>query len=129
MGGNFKFQVQDSLLEYFFFEIWRSKKRISLSGKKPPLEIQNHNNLFRSITMVNHFKDHCLSLVLDHLHTMYFRVTSLEQLTLVVNKLKGYENSHKNILGIWCDLVWKVKLGHIFRKKSTSKTNVIKTCQ
>ena len=39
MGGNFKFQVQDSFLEYFFFEIWRSKKRISLSGKKPPLLI------------------------------------------------------------------------------------------
>ena len=38
MGGNFKFQVQDSFLEYFFFEIWRSKKRIALSGKKPPLE-------------------------------------------------------------------------------------------
>ena len=37
MGGNFEFQVQDSFLEYFFFEIWRSKKRISLSGKKPPL--------------------------------------------------------------------------------------------
>ena len=38
MGGNFKFQVQDSFFEYFFFEIWRSKKRIALSGKKPPLE-------------------------------------------------------------------------------------------
>ena len=37
MGGNFKFQVQDSFLEYFFFEIWRSKKRIALSGKKTPL--------------------------------------------------------------------------------------------
>ena len=38
MGGNFKFQVQDSFLEYCFFEIWRSKKRIALSEKKPPLE-------------------------------------------------------------------------------------------
>ena len=37
MGGNFKFQVQDSFLEYFFFEIWRSKKQIALSEKKPPL--------------------------------------------------------------------------------------------
>ena len=37
MGGNFKFQVQDSFLEYFFFQIWRSKKRIALSEKKPPL--------------------------------------------------------------------------------------------
>ena len=34
MGGNFKFQVQDSFLEYFFFEIWRSKKRMALSEKK-----------------------------------------------------------------------------------------------
>ena len=37
MGGNFKFQVQDSFLEYFFFKIWRSKKQIALSEKKPPL--------------------------------------------------------------------------------------------
>ena len=36
-GGKFKFQVQDSFSEYFFFEIWRSKKRITLSEKKPPL--------------------------------------------------------------------------------------------
>ena len=39
MGVNFKFQVQDSFLEYFFFfEIWRFEKRIVLSEKKPPLE-------------------------------------------------------------------------------------------
>ena len=38
MGGNFKFQVQDSFLEYFFWEIWRFEKRIALSEKKPPLE-------------------------------------------------------------------------------------------
>ena len=38
MGRNFKFQVQDSDLEYFFFEIWRFEKRIALSEKKPPLE-------------------------------------------------------------------------------------------
>ena len=37
MGGNFEFQVQDSFLEYFPYEIWRSKKRIVLSEKKPPL--------------------------------------------------------------------------------------------
>ena len=28
---------QDSFLEYFFFEIWRSEKRIALSEKKPLL--------------------------------------------------------------------------------------------
>ena len=54
MGGNFKFQVQDSFLEYFFFEIWRSIKRIALSEKKPPsirfdnvtgqLKVMNKNN-------------------------------------------------------------------------------------
>ena len=33
---NFKFKIC-SFLEYFFFEIWRSKKRIALSEKKPPL--------------------------------------------------------------------------------------------
>ena len=35
----FKFQVQDSFLEYFFLEIWRFEKRIALSEKKPPLLI------------------------------------------------------------------------------------------
>ena len=40
MGGNFKFQAQDSFWEYFFFEIWRLQKRIPLSGKKPPLGFQ-----------------------------------------------------------------------------------------
>ena len=39
MGGKFKFQAQDSFLEYFFLEIWRSKKRIALSEKKPPLAV------------------------------------------------------------------------------------------
>ena len=38
MGGNFKFQVQDRDLEYFFLEIWRFKKQIALSDKKPPLD-------------------------------------------------------------------------------------------
>ena len=37
IGGKFKFQAQDSFLEYSFFEIWRSEKRIALSEKKPPL--------------------------------------------------------------------------------------------
>ena len=36
--GKFKFHAQDSLLEYFFLEIWRFEKRITLSEKKPPLE-------------------------------------------------------------------------------------------
>jgi hypothetical protein len=35
MGGKFKFQVQDSDLEYLF---WQCKKYIALSEKKPPLE-------------------------------------------------------------------------------------------
>ena len=34
MGGNFKFQVHDSFLEYFWGEIGRFEKRISLSEKK-----------------------------------------------------------------------------------------------
>ena len=38
MGGNFKFQVKDSFLEYFFLEIGRFEKRIALSEKKLPLE-------------------------------------------------------------------------------------------
>ena len=35
MGRKFKFQVQDSDLEYLF---WRFEKRITLSEKKPNLE-------------------------------------------------------------------------------------------
>ena len=34
MGGKFKFQVQDSDLEYLF---WHCEKHIALSEKKPPL--------------------------------------------------------------------------------------------
>ena len=37
MGGNFIFQVQDSSMEYFFVEIGRFEKQITLSEKKPPL--------------------------------------------------------------------------------------------
>ena len=33
----FKFQVQDSFLEYIFSEIWRFEKHIALSEKKAPL--------------------------------------------------------------------------------------------
>ena len=35
-GGKFKFQVQDSFLEYFF---WRFEKQIALSERKSPLAI------------------------------------------------------------------------------------------
>ena len=41
MDGNFEFQVQDSFLEFFFLEIRRFEKRITLSEKKPPLRIQS----------------------------------------------------------------------------------------
>ena len=44
MGGNFKFQVQDSYLECFFWEIWRLEKRISLSEKNAPLEVLEIEN-------------------------------------------------------------------------------------
>ena len=37
MSGNFKFQVQDSDLEYLFLEILIFEKRIAFSDKKPPL--------------------------------------------------------------------------------------------
>ena len=39
MGGNFKFQVQDSFLDYFFLDIGRFEKRIAPSEKKTPLVI------------------------------------------------------------------------------------------
>ena len=37
MGGNFRFQVQDSFLEYFFWRLGDLEKQIALSEKKPPL--------------------------------------------------------------------------------------------
>ena len=44
----FKFQPQDSFLEYIFLEIWRFEKQIALSERKPPLTISNLNiTLFR----------------------------------------------------------------------------------
>ena len=36
----FKFQAQDTFLEYFFFDIGRFEKRIALSEKKPPFDRQ-----------------------------------------------------------------------------------------
>ena len=42
MGGNFKFQVQDSDFEYIF---WRFEKRIPLSDKKPPLSNERANKI------------------------------------------------------------------------------------
>ena len=33
MGGNFRFQVQDSFLEYFFLKIGRFEEGITLSEK------------------------------------------------------------------------------------------------
>ena len=36
-GGKFKFQGQDSDLDYFFFEVWRFDKPIALLEKKTPL--------------------------------------------------------------------------------------------
>ena len=38
MDRNFKFQVQDSFLEYFFWRLGDLGKRIPLSEKKPPLQ-------------------------------------------------------------------------------------------
>ena len=40
MDGNFKFEVQDSFLEYFYLEIGRFEKWIALSEKMPPLALQ-----------------------------------------------------------------------------------------
>jgi hypothetical protein len=42
MGGKFKFHVQDSDLEYLF---WQCEKHIALSEKKPPLVIALMNLL------------------------------------------------------------------------------------
>ena len=46
---------------------------------------------------------------------MYFRVTSLEQLSVAefsgeLARLKVYEKGHKNVLAIWLDLVSTIKI-------------------
>ena len=46
MGGNFKFQVQDSFLEYFFLDIWRFEKRIALFEKKKLYQINYYVSVF-----------------------------------------------------------------------------------
>ena len=51
MGGNFKFQVQDSFLE-FILEIWRFEKRIALSEKKSPLVEVRVIRFFFQLTFV-----------------------------------------------------------------------------
>ena len=53
MGGNFKFQVQDSDLEYFYLEIWRFEKQITLSEIKKPLPWYNFLSNF---VKRNHFE-------------------------------------------------------------------------
>ena len=48
MGGNFKFQVQDSDLEYLF---WQCEKHITLSEKKPPLAYQTQKYRLNDVTV------------------------------------------------------------------------------
>ena len=40
VNNKFKFQAQDSFLEYIFLKIWILKKRIALSEKKPTLSMR-----------------------------------------------------------------------------------------
>ena len=47
MGWNFKFQVQDSFLEFFFWIFGDLKKQIALSEKKPPLDVNKFEGLPR----------------------------------------------------------------------------------
>ena len=68
---------------------------------------------------------------------MQHRVTSLEQLSLAefsgeLVRPKDYENNHKNVLGIWINLEWKVnnsailvllKMGPIFDLRVTINPN------
>ena len=56
MGGNFKFQVQDSFLEYLFLEIWRFEKRIALSEKKAPLGGSGSYKCLINFKAANHDK-------------------------------------------------------------------------
>ena len=56
---------------------------------------------------------------LSSINTLSTRVTSLEQLSVAEfrgeeTKPKVYENGHKKVLGIWFDLVLKVKCSKIF---------------
>ena len=57
MGGNFKFEVQDSDLEYFIlgdWEIWKSNRTF---WKKNTFKNQNMNNPFRKISQFSAKKE------------------------------------------------------------------------
>ena len=49
MGGNFKFQVQDSFFGTLFWEIRRFEKRIGPSEKKLPLSKPKHHKASKFI--------------------------------------------------------------------------------
>ena len=56
MGGNFKFQVQDSFLEYLFFkEIGRFEKRIPFPEKKLPLHGYTKYKRINNIQTTSHY--------------------------------------------------------------------------
>ena len=50
--GNLNFKLRIAFRNIFFFEIWRSKKRIALSEKKPPLECM----YYLSSSIFNYFQ-------------------------------------------------------------------------
>ena len=56
--------------------------------------------------------------MVEEMGSMLPRVTSLEHLSVAEfsgeqTRLKVYENGHKKVLGIWLDLVLKVKYSEI----------------
>ena len=95
-----------------FFPLGKSKKRLSIKY------VDNFAN-FASLYPCQHFT---IREIIDprfrYTRCIFFRVTSLEHLSLAevsgeLVRQKVYENGHKNVLGIWIDLEWKVKYSTI----------------
>ena len=99
MGGNFKFQVQDSFLECFFLEIGRFEKRISLSEKKAPLKVKIFLDFFfqSQIGLVS---------IPPNVFTQFFLQLNSTQMGIIY------------IFSIW---VWKIGLDEISKYLSGTK--------
>ena len=73
--------------------------------------VENRVKIYREKTQENLGMKTWIHLIQSYLT---FRVTPLKQLSLAefsgeLVRPKVYENNHKNVLGIWIDLEWKVK--------------------
>ena len=86
MGKNFKFQAQDSFLEYFFLEIGRFEKLIALSEKKITFSRyveQKGTNSYGDFFNILHRRTNCADMLFDKCF-MWTKIPSSEYKKAVV---------------------------------------------